>query len=132
MRIQLIAAGTRRPAWEREGYDTYARRLPRECALVLEEIPVARRGANLYIEMIFEHGVYHADPHPGNILLLEDDVIGLIDFGMIGRLDEPLQDDIESMLLAIAEGDGEDVAQVDRHAWWDRVGEQAIDANTIG
>ncbi len=46
MRIQLIAAGTRRPAWEREGYGTYARRLPRECALTLVEIPVEKRGAN--------------------------------------------------------------------------------------
>jgi len=72
--------------------------------LDLEE--VARRGADLYLEMIFEHGVYHADPHPGNILLLENEVIGLIDFGMVGRLDEPLQDDIETMLMALVEGDG--------------------------
>ena len=44
MRLHLIAVGTRRPAWEREGFDCYARRLPRECALELIEIPVARRG----------------------------------------------------------------------------------------
>jgi ubiquinone biosynthesis protein len=75
-----------------------------ETGLDLEAI--ARRGADLYLEMIFEHGVYHADPHPGNILLLDDEVIGLIDFGMIGHLDEPLQDDIESMLMAVIEGDG--------------------------
>ena len=43
MRIHLIAVGTRRPAWEREGFETYARRLPRECALELTEIAVARR-----------------------------------------------------------------------------------------
>lgn len=46
MRIQLIAAGTRRPAWEREGFETYAKRMPRECALSLVEIAVAKRGAN--------------------------------------------------------------------------------------
>ena len=46
MRIQLLAAGTRRPAWEREGFEVYAGRLPRSCALELTEIPVARRGAN--------------------------------------------------------------------------------------
>jgi len=45
VRIQLIAAGTRRPGWEREGYETYARRLPRECALALVEVPVERGGA---------------------------------------------------------------------------------------
>lgn len=43
MRIQLIAAGTRRPAWERDGYQSYAKRLPRECALTLVEIPVSKR-----------------------------------------------------------------------------------------
>ena len=46
MRIQLLAAGTRRPAWEREGYQHYAKRLPRECALTLHEIPVAKRSGN--------------------------------------------------------------------------------------
>ena len=46
MRIQLIAAGTRRPNWEREGFDTYARRMPRECAFSLVEIQVQKRSAN--------------------------------------------------------------------------------------
>lgn len=46
MRIQLIAAGTRRPVWEREGFDTYARRMPRECAVSLVEIAVQKRSAN--------------------------------------------------------------------------------------
>jgi 23S rRNA (pseudouridine1915-N3)-methyltransferase len=45
MRIHLIAAGTRRPAWEREGFAVYAKRLPRECALTLTEVAVPRRGA---------------------------------------------------------------------------------------
>jgi 23S rRNA (pseudouridine1915-N3)-methyltransferase len=43
MRIQLLAVGSRRPAWEREGYADYARRLPRECALSLVEIPLHKR-----------------------------------------------------------------------------------------
>ena len=49
MRIHLLAAGTRRPGWEREGYDEYARRMPREYPLLLKEIPVSKRspGANL-------------------------------------------------------------------------------------
>lgn len=71
----------------------------------LEEI--ARRGARIYLEMVFGHGVYHADPHPGNILILEGDVIGLLDFGMIGRLDEPLRDEIEEILLAVSAGDAD-------------------------
>ncbi len=42
MRIHLLAVGNRRPQWEQLGFDEYARRLPRECALVLREIPLAR------------------------------------------------------------------------------------------
>jgi 23S rRNA (pseudouridine1915-N3)-methyltransferase len=55
VRVQLIAAGTRRPAWEREGYQTYARRLPRECALTLLEIPVARRAPGAALARLVEH-----------------------------------------------------------------------------
>ena len=66
---------------------------------------VARRGAELYLKMIFNHGFYHADPHPGNIVLLPGNVIGLLDFGMVGRLEERLREDIEEMLLAIVNRD---------------------------
>jgi ubiquinone biosynthesis protein len=69
----------------------------------LEEI--ARRGAELYMEMIFTHGFYHADPHPGNILVLKGQVIGLLDFGMVGRIDEALREDIEEMLMALGNRD---------------------------
>ncbi len=44
MRIHLIAVGTRMPAWVTEGYQDYAKRLPRECALRLVEIPLGQRG----------------------------------------------------------------------------------------
>jgi ubiquinone biosynthesis protein len=66
---------------------------------------VARRGAELYLEMIFSHGVYHADPHPGNIVLLPGNVIGLLDFGMVGRIEERLREAIEEMLMAIINQD---------------------------
>ena len=66
---------------------------------------VARRGSQLYLKMIFSYGFYHADPHPGNIVLLPGNVIGLLDFGMVGRIDERLREDIEEMLLAIVNQD---------------------------
>lgn len=69
----------------------------------LEE--VARRGAKLYLDMIFEQGFYHADPHPGNLVLLPGNCIGLMDFGMVGRIEERLREDIEEMLLAITSRD---------------------------
>lgn len=69
----------------------------------LEEI--ARRGATLYLQMIFNLGCFHADPHPGNLTLLPGNVIGLLDFGMVGRIEERLREDIEQMLLAIIQND---------------------------
>ncbi len=76
----------------------------------LEE--VARRGASLFMEMIFSHGFYHADPHPGNLLLMEGNVIGLLDFGMVGRIDEQLQEDVADMLVAIGNRDAEHLTGV--------------------
>jgi ubiquinone biosynthesis protein len=67
----------------------------------------ARHGAELYLEMIFRHGLYHADPHPGNLLLMENEVIGLLDYGMVGRIDDSLREDIEELLLAIVDQDGQ-------------------------
>jgi ubiquinone biosynthesis protein len=66
---------------------------------------VARRGATVFLEMIFRDGFYHADPHPGNILLLPGGVIGMLDCGMVGRLDERLREDIEEVLLAVISRD---------------------------
>jgi len=71
----------------------------------VDRAEVARRGANLYLEMIFTLGVYHADPHPGNLLVLDDNVIGLLDFGMVGRIDDQLRDDFEGMMLALGSRD---------------------------
>ena len=73
---------------------------------------VARRGADIYLQMIFSDGFYHADPHPGNILLLPGNVIGLLDFGMVGRIDERLREDIEEMLIAVAGSDPSHLASV--------------------
>jgi 23S rRNA (pseudouridine1915-N3)-methyltransferase len=47
MQIHLLAVGTRMPVWVTAGYDEYAKRLPRECELVLREIAPAKRGKNL-------------------------------------------------------------------------------------
>jgi len=66
---------------------------------------VTRNGAEMYLEMIFTHGLYHADPHPGNLLVMSDGAIGLLDFGMVVRIEEALREDIEDMLMAIVEQD---------------------------
>ena len=66
---------------------------------------IARNGAEIYINMIFQNGFYHADPHPGNLMLLPKNTIGLIDFGMVGRIDDTLRENIEDMLMAIVDHD---------------------------
>ena len=70
---------------------------------------IAKAGADLYLEMIFDHGLYHADPHPGNLLLLEQDVIGLLDFGMVGRVSRALRKSLEDILMAYV---AEDIAHM--------------------
>jgi len=72
----------------------------------------ARRGANIYLEMIFRDAFYHADPHPGNLMLLPGGVVGILDCGMTGRLDEELAEDIEDMLLAVAKSNATDLAEI--------------------
>jgi ubiquinone biosynthesis protein len=66
---------------------------------------IARRGATVFLVMIFRDGFYHADPHPGNLMILEGGRIGMLDCGMIGRVDEALREDIEDMLFAVANRD---------------------------
>jgi len=69
---------------------------------------IAALGVNIYLDMIFKHHLFHADPHPGNIWVLPGNRIGLLDFGMIGRIDSELQEAIELMLLAASEKNSND------------------------
>jgi len=71
----------------------------------LDTLQLAETGAKIFLEMIFRDSFYHADPHPGNILVMEDGRIGLLDCGMVGRIESGLRDQIENMLLAVASGD---------------------------
>ncbi|MFN2482356.1 MAG: ABC1 kinase family protein [Pyrinomonadaceae bacterium] len=67
-----------------------------------------------YLQQILVDGIFHADPHPGNVFLTTDSPprVALIDLGMVGRVTSDFQDDLLRLLLAIAEGRGEDAAQV--------------------
>jgi ubiquinone biosynthesis protein len=53
----------------------------------LDRREIARRGAVAFLKMVLDHGFFHGDPHPGNVLILPGNVICLLDFGMVGRLD---------------------------------------------
>jgi len=73
---------------------------------------IARCGAEAYLEMIFTHGLYHADPHPGNLVVMDGGVIGLLDYGMVGRIDEQLHEDMASLLTAITDEDPEHLVTI--------------------
>ncbi|MGD9947478.1 MAG: ABC1 kinase family protein [Desulfobulbus sp.] len=65
---------------------------------------IAERGANLVMEQIFVHGFFHADPHPGNVFILPDNVICFIDFGQMGRLSLKDREDFTDLVLDLVSG----------------------------
>ncbi|MBP2477428.1 ubiquinone biosynthesis protein [Crossiella equi] len=66
---------------------------------------LARSLLRCLLQQVMVDGVFHADPHPGNILALADGGIGLLDFGSVGRLDGQLRGAVQNLLLAIDRGD---------------------------
>jgi predicted unusual protein kinase regulating ubiquinone biosynthesis (AarF/ABC1/UbiB family) len=65
-----------------------------------------------YLKQILIDGLFHADPHPGNVFLTDDDRIALIDLGMVGRVTRGFQDNLLRLLLGISEGRGEEAAEI--------------------
>jgi len=73
---------------------------------------LARQFFSAYVFQVVVEGVYHADPHHGNVLLTEDGRLALIDFGLLGRLDEDTRRGLSLLLLAIAQNRADDVADL--------------------
>ena len=73
---------------------------------------LARELFRAYVQQITVHGVYHADPHRGNVLLGEDGRLVLLDFGLLGRLDDDTRRTLGLLLLALAQNRAEDVADL--------------------
>jgi predicted unusual protein kinase regulating ubiquinone biosynthesis (AarF/ABC1/UbiB family) len=65
-----------------------------------------------YLQQVLIDGVFHADPHPGNVLLTRDHRLALIDLGMVGRLSTGIQEQLFKLMLAIADGHGDDAATI--------------------
>ena len=81
-------------------------------ALELQRDVLADTLVHAYLKQIVIDGVFHADPHPGNVFVTEDGLLSLIDLGMVGRLSPQMQDRLLKLLLAISEGRGEEAADV--------------------
>ncbi|MBH2696895.1 phosphotransferase [Serratia marcescens] len=70
---------------------------------------LAQRGARAFMSMVLEHRLYHADPHPGNVMALSGDRVGFIDFGMVGQLSERRRNQLLLLLQAIADRQSEGI-----------------------
>ena len=84
---------------------------------------LARRGAHAVLKMIVEDGLFHADPHPGNVFYLPGNRIAFIDFGMVGRLTEERRDQLIRLMLGLVRHEPARVADV----MLDWSGDSAVD-----
>ncbi len=66
---------------------------------------IAENGATLILRQVLEFGIFHGDPHPGNLMVLPDNVIAPLDFGIVGHLDEELKQLVLDLVLAIISRD---------------------------
>jgi ubiquinone biosynthesis protein len=96
------------PATDLEGVD----------AAGLDRAVLAARGADVVLKMVLVDGLFHADPHPGNVFFLSGDRVALIDFGMVGWLSAKRRDELVDLLTALAARDPEGMRDV-LLAWTD-------------
>jgi ubiquinone biosynthesis protein len=81
-------------------------------AVELDREVLADTLVRAYLKQIVIDGVFHADPHPGNVLVTDEGLLALVDLGMIGRLSPQMQERLLRLLLAVSEGRGEEAADV--------------------
>ncbi|VAX22102.1 Ubiquinone biosynthesis monooxygenase UbiB [hydrothermal vent metagenome] len=87
-------------------------KLDKEALEKLDTSKMAEDIASLFLKMMFVNGFYHADPHPGNIMILKDGRLGLLDFGMVGRLPVRVRENMEDIVSAIISSDNERLIKV--------------------
>ena len=89
----------------------------------LDRKAVALYSAQVIVKEVLEDGFFHADPHPGNFVVMDGGVLGVMDFGMVGSLDETLRLDLARLYIAAVETSTDDV--VDQLLRMGAVGEDA-------
>ncbi len=78
----------------------------------LDPKAVARNGARAFLKQVFEDGFFHGDPHPGNLRVLPGNVIAPLDFGLMGRLDEEMLEQVGNLLAGIVNRDIDRIERV--------------------
>ena len=97
--FEVLMKDDRNPAW-------YTFRVG---PLRLDRRVIAKRGSDTFLKMVLEHGFFHGDPHPGNVLIMPGNVICLLDYGIVGRLDAQMKGYLTDILLAILKRDIDEV-----------------------
>ncbi len=94
---------------------------------------VGQRYLTAAYDMLFQHGLFHGDLHPGNVIVLPGEVLGLLDFGMVGRLTQEMRNNVISILFALQRGDYRTIARLfyDIAIKEDRVDFRAVEGATI-
>jgi ubiquinone biosynthesis protein len=88
----------------------------------LDRKTIARRGADAFLKQVLVHGFFHGDPHPGNVFILPGNVICLLDYGMVGRVDPTLRNYLSDVIMCIVSRDMEELVALMLHSG-DIVGE---------
>jgi ubiquinone biosynthesis protein len=76
----------------------------------LDRHDLAQRAARIVAKMVFEDGFFHADPHPGNFFIEPDGRVGIVDFGMVGTLDDALREQLSRLLIGFVRQDPDRLA----------------------
>jgi ubiquinone biosynthesis protein len=102
--------------------------------LHLDRETLAKQGLRLTIKQILEDGFFHADPHPGNMLILDDNVLCLLDWGMVGRLTRRTRYELIDLINAVVDKDSErilgiliNLTQVDGNIFRRRMEREILD-----
>jgi predicted unusual protein kinase regulating ubiquinone biosynthesis (AarF/ABC1/UbiB family) len=82
--------------------------------LELDGAPLADELVRAYLQQVLVAGVFHADPHPGNVLVTPDQRLALIDVGMVARLPPGTRDQLVKLLISLADGRPDEVSRVAR------------------
>jgi predicted unusual protein kinase regulating ubiquinone biosynthesis (AarF/ABC1/UbiB family) len=83
--------------------------------LELKGAPLAEELFKAYLKQVLVDGLFHADPHPGNVFVTDDGRIALLDLGMVGRTTPIMQENLLKLLLAISTGNGDVAAELVIH-----------------
>jgi ubiquinone biosynthesis protein len=79
--------------------------------LGIDHHSLAVRSVQLLFKMVFENGLFHADPHPGNFFVMPDGRLGVIDFGLVGHIGTATRDELGQLLVAVVSKDASRVVE---------------------